>query len=188
MNGLRWIIGKKELFAKVKGVLILSVLSTIFLTAVECIMFKQLVGIIQPNQQHSLYRQISPEFTVSSIEGDVYKLSDMKGKYVLLEFWATWCSPCVKDLPNVQNIRDKYSSEELVILGISRDFDINDLREFIEEKHYTFINIHDKENEMASLFNVSGIPMNFLINPEGKIVSTNMRGEAILKEMSRRLR
>jgi len=189
MNSLRYITGKKEFFAKMKGVLVLSILSAIFLTAIECVLFKQVVGAIQLiNQQNSLYKQMAPEFTANSIDGDVYRLSDMKGKYVLLEFWATWCGFCVKDLPNIQNIRDKYSSDELVILGISQDSDINRLREFIEEKHYTFINIYDKEEKLSSLFNVSGIPMNFLIDPEGKIVATNMRGEAILEEMSRRLR
>ena len=129
---------------------------------------------------------IAPDFTQKSPEGKDIKLSDFKGKYVLLDFWASWCGPCRQENPNVLNAFKKYKSKNFTILGVSLDKEKGPWVKAIADDGLTWPHVsslnyfYAKEVEM---YGIKGIPQNFLINPEGKIIAKNLRGEDLDKKL-----
>ena len=129
---------------------------------------------------------IAPDFTQKSPEGKDIKLSDFKGKYVLLDFWASWCGPCRQENPNVLNAFKKYKSKNFTILGVSLDKEKGPWVKAIADDGLTWPHVsslnyfYAKEVEM---YGIKGIPQNFLISPEGKIIAKNLRGEDLDKKL-----
>jgi peroxiredoxin/dimeric dUTPase (all-alpha-NTP-PPase superfamily) len=123
---------------------------------------------------------IAPDFTQKSPEGKEIKLSDFRGKYVLLDFWASWCGPCRQENPNVLNAYKKYKSKNFTVLGVSLDKEKGPWVKAIADDGLTWSHVsglnyfYAKEVE---IYGIKGIPQNFLINPEGKIIAKNLRGE-----------
>lgn len=111
-----------------------------------------------------------PPFTITTIDGKKISLKDLKGKYVLLDFWATWCPPCMAELPFVKEIRKKYSPEKLVIIGISLDRDLNKMNEVIKQKEMNWLHFYDRNNEIGRLYRVDAIPVMVLIDKAGKLL------------------
>jgi len=114
------------------------------------------------------------DFTLKSLDGKTVKLSDFKGKIVVIDFWATWCGPCVASFPALQKITDKYKDNpNIVILAIDTkedfkgDEQIIKVKEFIESKRYTFNVLID--DDMADKYQVNGIPTKFIVDRYGKI-------------------
>jgi thiol-disulfide isomerase/thioredoxin len=109
---------------------------------------------------------------------------------VLLDFWATWCAPCVAELPNVRKIHEKYGGEDgdLVVIGCSLDSEDEIVGAFIKKKDINWTQIvagpADK-NPIAQKYFVEGIPATFLIDPEGRIVAKDLRGRALQTEVDR---
>ena len=114
--------------------------------------------------------QASPSFTIKTIDNKNISLNNLKGKYVLLDFWATWCIPCMAEIPFIQEVRKNYDPKKLVIIGISEDRDIINLKKVISDKKMDWIHFYDKENEISRLYNVSAFPTLILLNKEGTIV------------------
>ncbi|MEL1240937.1 TlpA disulfide reductase family protein [Flavobacterium flavipallidum] len=125
----------------------------------------------------------APDFTQQDTEGKDVKLSDYKGKYVLLDFWASWCGPCRKENPNLKKAYSQYHSKGLEILGIS--IDVEAFKEnwlgAIKADGLTWKQVSDLKNNnvAAELYGIKAIPQNFLINPAGVIVAKNIKGEAL---------
>lgn len=111
-----------------------------------------------------------PIFTLKTIDGKKINLNQFKGKYVLLDFWATWCAPCMAEMPFIKDIRKKYPPEKLAIIGISDDINSKAMKEVIKKEHMSWFHYQDEDKTMRELYQVSAIPMLFLIDKTGKLL------------------
>lgn len=121
----------------------------------------------------------APDFTIKSIDGKDIKLSDYKGKYVMLDFWASWCVPCRQENPNVVKQYGKYHDKGFNILGISLDTEKPDWQKAINADKLTWAHGSDLqrfEGPTERLYHIEAIPSNFIINPDGVIVAKNSTG------------
>ena len=114
---------------------------------------------------------VAPDFTVEMFEGKSVKLSDLRGKVVLVNFWATWCPPCREELTRVQKeIIDRFAGEEFVFLPISRGEEEHTVAAFRKRMGYTFPMGLDPDQRIFRRYATNYIPRNFLIDREGKVV------------------
>lgn len=122
------------------------------------------------------------DFTAVDINGKNVKLSDFKGKVVLLDFWATWCPPCRKEIPNLIDIKRSFKGKNFEIISIDGFERGDDSRavEFVKQHKMNWVHIIDKRKggQIAKQYNVMYIPTMYVIK-DGKIVASNLRGEAL---------
>lgn len=113
----------------------------------------------------------APDFTVEMFDGSTQALSSLKGKVVLVNFWATWCPPCREELKRVQqDLVERFAGEEFVFIPISRGEERETVAAFREQMGYTFAMGLDPERKIYDLFASNFIPRNFLIDKEGKVL------------------
>jgi thiol-disulfide isomerase/thioredoxin len=114
--------------------------------------------------------QAVPAFKVTGIDGKQISVSALKGHYVLLNFWATWCGPCMAEMPFVKDIRKKYPAEKLAMVGISWDNGREQLLAGIEKNNLTWPQYLDLGTKIGTLYNVTAIPTLILLDKEGKMI------------------
>lgn len=126
----------------------------------------------------------SADFTLSDLLGKSWHLRDLNGKVVLVNFWATWCPPCRKEMPDLQALYDKYKDQGLVVLSIS-DEEAAKVTPFIAERKITYPVLLDPGRKVNEAFVVEGIPKSFVYNREGKLVaqSIDMRTRSQFQQM-----
>ncbi len=111
------------------------------------------------------------DFILKALNGKRVRMSGLKGKAVLLNFWATWCPPCRREMPSMERLYQRYRSRGLVVLAVSLDRSSPDeVRSFVDEMGLNFTVLLDPDGLTSSLYSVSGVPFSFLIDPEGRIV------------------
>ena len=123
-----------------------------------------------------------PDFEAKDLDGKPLSVSNYKGKILLVDFWATWCGPCVFELPNVLKAYEKYHDKGFEIVGISLDESEPKLRSFLKDKNMTWSQYFDGarwKNKLAQKYGVQGIPATFLLDGDGKIIGRDLRGEKL---------
>ncbi|TKC07044.1 TlpA disulfide reductase family protein [Pedobacter frigoris] len=136
--------------------------------------------------KHSAIGEQMPDFTQPDTEGKPVKLSDFKGKYVLVDFWASWCHPCRAENPNVLKAYGQYKDKGFTVLGISLDDKAERWKKAIEEDQMPWTQVSDLKgfkNEVSSYYGINAIPSTLLIDPRGKIIAKDLRGKALHRKL-----
>lgn len=132
--------------------------------------------------------QTAPDFSQADTTGKAVQLSSFRGKYVLVDFWASWCGPCRKENPTLIRLYQSYKGSNFEILGVSLDAlsGKNDWIEAIHTDQLIWPQVSDlkAENEAAKLYGVTAIPQNFLIDPNGRIIAKNLKGAELEKKLA----
>jgi peroxiredoxin len=140
----------------------------------------------RPGPQKSIIGSAAADFTLLDVEGREIRLSDFRGKTVLLAFWATWCPPCKEELPTLQKIDEQYQNKGLVILTVD-DEEPATIKDFLRAMHYSFPALVDSKREVFREFAVHFIPTAIVINPDDIVtqVVTGWEGPQRLLEALR---
>ena len=131
--------------------------------------------------------KIAPDFAQNDTKGNPVTLSSFRGRYLLIEFWASWCAPCRKENPNIVEAYSKFHSKGFDILGVSMDKTKDKWEEAIKKDNLSWCQVSDLQewnNKARTLYGVEYIPMNFLIDKEGKIIARALLGDDLMKKLN----
>lgn len=127
------------------------------------------------------------DFSQNDLDDHPFKLSSLRGKYVLVDFWASWCVPCRAENPNLVKAYNELKNKNFEVVGVSLDQSKAAWKNAVEKDGLPWIHVCDLKgwkNDVATLYNISSVPQNLLINPEGRIVARNLRGDSLLQQLS----
>jgi len=128
---------------------------------------------------------VAPEIKGINVQdGTILSLTALRGKYVFLDFWATWCGPCVMEFPYIRKVYDTFSSDQFVIMGVCEDDFNGKIKAFLKDKQVTWSNIIKSASTTKTKgYNIASWPTSYLIGPDGKIITTNLRGDDLFNRL-----
>ncbi len=141
---------------------------------------------LEPVQETNWLGKQAPELSLPDINGKEIKLSSYKGKYVLVDFWASWCLPCRRENPNVVQAFDKYKNKNFTIFGVSLDKEKEDWLQAIRKDKLSWTQVSDLQewsSAAVSTYGFTSIPFNVLIDPEGRIIAQGLTGTDLEKKL-----
>ena len=118
--------------------------------------------------------RLAPDFTLSTLDGDSITLSDLRGKTVFINFWATWCPPCRVEMPAIEALYQEYRDKDVVVIGVDLREDEDRVRKFVQQGGYTWTFAIDTTGEVARKYGVVAIPVSFFLDEEGIIREINI--------------
>jgi peroxiredoxin len=130
---------------------------------------------------------MAPDITMNDVNDKPFSLSQLKGKYVLVDFWASWCGPCRAENPNVVAAYNQFKDKNFTVLGVSLDQNKASWLKAIKDDNLTWQHISDLKywsSAAVPLYGFNGIPYNVLVDPEGKVIATELRGAALMAKLS----
>lgn len=152
---------------------------------------KTLLAVKAPAQPtdntYALLNKQAPDLTMNDVNGKPVSISDFKGKYVLIDFWASWCGPCRQENPNVVAAYNQFKNKNFTVLGVSLDEDKAAWQKAIAKDNLTWSHMSDlKQWESAAVqtYGFDGIPFNVLVDPTGKIIASSLRGEGLNNKLA----
>ena len=131
------------------------------------------------SSRNQFANKLAQDFQVMDIRGKALSLAQYRGQVVLLDFWATWCGPCIAEMPNIKQTYERYKNQKFQIIGISLDRSMAPLEAYIQGAGIAWQQYLDISGEISSLYNVRAIPSTFLIDGAGIVRSVNLRGPAL---------
>jgi len=130
----------------------------------------------------------APEFAIPDVNGKMVRLSSYRGKYLLLDFWASWCGPCRQESPNVVKVYNKYKGKDFDVLSVSLDDSKDKWLQAIEKDGFTWRQLSELkswQSTVVSLYKLESIPATFLIDPKGVIIAKNLHGKALDQKLTK---
>jgi peroxiredoxin len=124
----------------------------------------------------------APDFSLPTPDGTDLSLSSLRGKYVIVDFWASWCGPCLAEVPNMKAIYDRHHASGLEILGVSLDDKRDNWLDAIDKHGLDWLHVSSLQGwecHVAKMYNVTGIPKMFLLDKDGRVLATDLRGEEL---------
>lgn len=131
--------------------------------------------------------QVAPDFELPDPNGKMVKLSDLRGKYVLIDFWAAWCKPCRQENPNVVRLYNQYKDKGFEVFGVSLDRTKEDWVKAIADDQLTWTHVSDLKyfnSAAAELYKIDAIPATYMIDPDGKIIARDLRGPSLENKLA----
>ena len=122
----------------------------------------------------------APDFAAATLDGDTLRLADLRGRVVLLDFWATWCGPCLPEIAHLADVTGEHGDDEFAVVGISLDREREDLVSMVEERDLSWAHVWQEDGwdgEIARLYNVRSLPQTYLLDRDGRIVAKGLRGD-----------
>ena len=111
----------------------------------------------------------APDFQLPTRDGGTVRLSDLKGKVVYLDFWATWCPPCRRSFPWMNTLQERYGKDGLVVVAVSLDHSHKNMDRFLKQTRPTFVIAFDREGKVGDAYHVQAMPTSYLIDRQGRI-------------------
>ena len=134
---------------------------------------------------------MAPDFVVDGFDGKQFKLSDFRGQYVLFDFWATWCGPCIKEIPNLKAASEKFGGERFKVIGLSTDEAIDAPRAYLEKNPASYLQGHvglkERYASISTAYGISYIPSIWLIGPDGIIIARDLLGDTMGEAVAKAL-
>jgi thiol-disulfide isomerase/thioredoxin len=156
----------------------------------------RIISSIQQHEEGSKIRRALadgtkfPDFAEKDLQGNPLSVAKYKGRLVLVDFWATWCVPCVGELPSVIKAYNKHHADGFEIIGISLDMDEQKLKSFLKTKEIPWAQYFDGkgwQNKLAAKYGIQSVPATFLLDGDGKIIGQDLRGEALEEALAKAL-
>jgi len=131
----------------------------------------------------------APDFAVKTLDGKILRLGDMRGKVVLVDFWAGWCAPCVAELPNMQKLEAAHQNDgKFEMIGLSLDDKLEDTQSFMKSEKLNYPQAWvGVDSDVVRAYGATAIPATFLIGPDGRIVARDLRGDELAKAVEAEL-
>lgn len=111
------------------------------------------------------------DFTMADLDGRVHKLSDYRGKWVVVNYWATWCPPCLEEIPELEIFHNNNAAGKAVVLGVNMEnIGLSELAAFVDEQFISYPILHTKPSRRSPLGSIRGLPTSFIVSPQGHVV------------------
>lgn len=118
--------------------------------------------------------EVAPDFTLTDLDGNQVSLSDLRGKTVLINFWATWCPPCRKEMPDIESLYQQYRDQDFVVLGVDIAESADNVRRFVKKGGFSWTFVIDSDYTTSVNYRIRAIPSSFFVDEEGVVKAAHV--------------